>query len=92
MKKHESVATPPLRPEALLPVRSALPLLLALATALLAGVLGGFLMHAALPGPAAARPPARAPAVHRVPVPSCEAHGGGLFHRVPTAPDRAPAL
>jgi len=40
----------PLRPEALPPVRSALPLVLALATALLAGAIGGFLMRAALPG------------------------------------------
>lgn len=89
--KHDPATTPPLRPEALPPVRSAMPLLLALATALLAGVLGGFLMHAALPGEAPARPAAARPAaVHRVPVPSCEgAHGGGLFHRAPNAPVRA---
>jgi len=40
----------PLRPEALPPVRSALPLVLALATALLAGAIGGFFMRSALPG------------------------------------------
>lgn len=40
----------PLRPEALPPARSALPLVLALATALLAGAIGGFLMRSALPG------------------------------------------
>ncbi len=40
----------PLRPEALPPVRSALPLVLALGTALLAGAIGGFLMRSVLPG------------------------------------------
>jgi hypothetical protein len=52
-----------LRPEALPPVRSALPILLALATALLAGATGGFLMATALPRggePPAAVTPARA--------------------------------
>jgi hypothetical protein len=39
-----------LRPEALPPRRSALPIFLALATALLAGAIGGFLMATALPG------------------------------------------
>ena len=40
----------PLRPEALPPGRSALPLVLALATALFAGAIGGFLMRSVLPG------------------------------------------
>lgn len=39
-----------LRPEALPPRRTALPIILALATALVAGALGGFLMATALPG------------------------------------------
>ena len=42
--------TTALRPEALPPRRSALPITLALATALLTGALGGFLMATALPG------------------------------------------
>lgn len=46
----EPLSAPRLRPEALPPVRSALPLVLALATALLAGAIGGFVMRAALPG------------------------------------------
>ena len=43
-------STTALRPEALPPRRSALPIILALSTTLLAGALGGFLMATALPG------------------------------------------
>lgn len=75
--------TSSLRPEALPPVRSALPLLLALSTALLAGAIGGFLLNMLLPGD----PPA--PEVRRrIPVPACHTYGGALYHLVPASPDK----
>ena len=73
-------STTALRPEALPPRRSALPILLALATALFAGALGGFVMATALPGegePAAPVTPATMPQsffqrlFEPVPVPPC---------------------
>jgi hypothetical protein len=91
---------PTLRPEALRPVRSALPLLLALSTALLAGALGGFVLHGALPGedpPPIASP---VPEARRVIVPPCgtgQTYGGGkkLFHYIApesgAAPEKAKA-
>ncbi len=52
MRFYGAMKQPTLRPEALPPVRSALPLVLALATALLAGAIGGFLLRSVLPGEA----------------------------------------
>ncbi len=80
-------STTPLRPEALAPVRSALPLLLALATALLAGAIGGFVMDSALPGDEPAPP---ATELRRsAPVPPCgQTYGGSLYHLVPNRPEK----
>ncbi len=80
--------TTPLRPEAKPPVHSTMPLLLALATALLAGALGGFLMHSVLPGD---DPPPPTSEVRRsVLIPPCGGHtyGGSYFHFVPNRPEK----
>ena len=78
-----------LRPEALPPRRSALPITLALATALLAGALGGFLMATALPGeggPAAPVAPVTTPLTllerlfEPAPIPPCNNPVGSHLH------------
>ncbi len=79
-----------LRPEALPPVRSAKPIFLALATALLTGAIGGFVMHSALPGEdPATPPPMEVRCRHQTVIPIQSYGGETYFHLVPAEPPKS---